>query len=57
MGPKTSRWTELSDPNHSLENEEMMVRNTYLNAQMAPLADLSGINPYIDKAFTIKWVD
>lgn len=32
IGPKTSRWTELSDNAFHLENEELIVRNTYLNS-------------------------
>ena len=53
--PKTQRWTELSDNQFALENEELIVRNTYLNSQMAPLADLNG---YDEKSsYTLKWVD
>ena len=55
IGPKTQRWTELSDNQIALENEELIVRNTYLNSQMAPLADLNG---YDEKSsYTLKWVD
>jgi hypothetical protein len=55
IGPKTQRWTELSDNQFALENEELIVRNTYLNSQMAPLADLNG---YDEKnSYTLKWVD
>lgn len=57
MGPKTQRWTELSDNNIHLENEELILRNTYLNSQMAPLVDLSGVNIDEEKSFTLKWVD
>lgn len=57
MGPKTQRWTELSDNNIHLENEELILRNTYLNSQMAPLVDLSGVNIDEDKLNTLKWVD
>lgn len=57
MGPKTQRWTELSDNNIHLENEELILRNTYLNSQMAPLVDLSGVNIEEDKTFTLRWVD
>ena len=32
IGPKTSKWTELSDPAFHLENEELILRNTYLNS-------------------------
>lgn len=57
MGPKTQRWTELSDNNIHIENEELILRNTYLNSQMAPLVDLSGINIEEDKLFKLKWTD
>jgi protein-tyrosine phosphatase len=58
MGPKTQRWTELSDNNVQIENEELIVRNTYLNSQMAPLAELNFGPGMEDKAtFTLKWID
>jgi hypothetical protein len=60
IGPKTQRWTELSDNHIQLENEELIVRNTYLNSQMAPLADLNigGPGAFEEKtSFTLKWVD
>jgi hypothetical protein len=40
-----------------LENEELILRNTYLNSQMAPLVDLSLVNIDEGKSFAIKWVD
>jgi len=55
IGPKTQRWTELSDNQIQLENEELIVRNTYLNSQMAPIADLSGLDE--KTTYTLKWVD
>jgi Dual specificity phosphatase, catalytic domain len=58
IGPKTQRWTELSDNHIQIENEELIVRNTYLNSQMAPLAELNFGNGFEDKiTFTLKWVD
>jgi hypothetical protein len=58
IGPKTQRWTELSDNHIQIENEELIVRNTYLNSQMAPLAELNISNGFEDKAsYTLKWVD
>ena len=33
IGPKTQRWTELSDTTtYHLENEELILRNTFLNS-------------------------
>ena len=57
IGPKTQRWTELSDNNIHLENEELILRNTYLNSQMAPLVDLRDVNIDEEKNFTLQWVD
>lgn len=57
MGPKTQRWTELSDQTFHLENEELILRNTYLNSQMAPLIDLSNIVVDDYKQNALRWVD
>ena len=57
LGPKTTRWTELSDTAFHLENEELIIRNTYLNSQMAPLCDLSQVNIQDEKDFKLKWTD
>jgi len=59
IGPKTQRWTELSDGHVQIENEELIVRNTYLNSQMAPFADLNiGKGPVEEKqSYTLKWAD
>lgn len=57
MGPKTQRWTELSDNTFHLENEELILRNTYLNSQMAPLVDLSQVNMDEEKSFKLRWTD
>lgn len=38
IGPKTSKWTEISDENQFLESEELMLRNTFLNAQNGQMA-------------------
>lgn len=57
IGPRTQRWTELSDNTFHLENEELILRNTYLNSQMAPLIDLSQVNLDEGKSNLIVWVD
>ena len=42
IGPKTKRWNELSDTSvPELENEELILRNTYMNSQQGPIVDLS----------------
>jgi hypothetical protein len=57
LGPKTSKWTELSDNTFHLENEELILRNTFLNSQQAPLADLSRVNLSVEKRFLLRWRD
>jgi len=57
IGPKTQRWTELSENTFHLENEELILRNTYLNSQMAPLVDLSQVNIDEGRLVALKWTD
>jgi hypothetical protein len=56
IGPQTSKWTEVSDKTNDFENEELLLKNTFLNAQMGPFADLS---VPANKKITPKlnWVD
>jgi len=57
IGPKTQRWTELSDTQtRSFENEELILRNTYLNSQAGPFVDLSTTST-ADKKFALRWRD
>lgn len=35
----TQKWDELSNKNANYECEELILRNTFVNAQMGPLAD------------------
>lgn len=38
LGPKTQKWTEISDTTtYHLENEELILRNTYVNSQPGPM--------------------
>lgn len=57
IGPKTSKWTEVHDKTNKFENEELLLRNTYLNAQMGPFADFSATANEPGKQVKIKWVD
>jgi hypothetical protein len=44
VGPKSKEWNELSDTvTYHLENDELILRNTYVNSQCGPiqLNDLS----------------
>lgn len=48
FGPKTQDWNEISENTFYIENEELLLRNTFLNARMGPLAeyDQTSINSY-----------
>ena len=36
LGPKTQRWTEISEINDPIRNEELILRNTFLNSHQGP---------------------
>ena len=40
LGPKTTTWNDISEMTNSFENEELLLRNTYINAQSGPMAIL-----------------
>jgi hypothetical protein len=40
LGPQTAKWDEIAQENRYLESEELMLRNTFLNAQSGPMAKL-----------------
>jgi len=41
LGPKTQRWTEISEQSEPIKNEELILRNTYLNSQQGPWAEFT----------------
>lgn len=41
LGPRTQDWNEISDNTFYIENEELLLRNTFLNARMGPLAEFN----------------
>lgn len=41
LGPKTQKWSEISENTEPIQNEELIVRNTFLNSQQGQWADLS----------------
>ena len=43
LGPKTQRWTEIYEASEPIKNEELILRNTYLNSQQGPWAEFSKI--------------
>eukprot|EP00826_Nyctotherus_ovalis_P034623 TRINITY_DN2900_c0_g2_i1.p1 TRINITY_DN2900_c0_g2~~TRINITY_DN2900_c0_g2_i1.p1 ORF type:complete len:468 (-),score=129.48 TRINITY_DN2900_c0_g2_i1:275-1678(-) len=56
LGPRTSTWNEIAEESVNFENEELLVRNTYLNAQMGPVAVLPG--PGVQKPPPkMRWAD
>ena len=57
IGPKTSNWAELSDSDTNLyENEELLLRNTYLNSQTNFLAG-SSFRRISNGTGKLKWAD
>ena len=54
LGPKTQRWTEIWESCDPIKNEELILRNTYLNSQQGPWAEFSKINPNADAQKTIN---
>ena len=58
LGPKTQKWTEISDTvTYHLENDELILRNTFLNSQAGPVFnDYTNINN-ICKKDKLAWRD
>ena len=55
--PKTSNWTEIFDNQTiNFENEELLLRNTYLNAQMRMIEEFSA-KPPSGKSSKVRWSD
>ena len=46
LGQQTTRWDEIAEEHRYLESEELMLRNTFLNAQNGPVAQLSRPGSY-----------
>lgn len=64
MGPKTAKWTEVADENKFLESEELLLRNTFINARSDPnsmyvyIQNLAQTQVKKDrKKPGLKWVD
>lgn len=59
MGPKTSKWDEISEENRYLESDELMLRNTFLNAQIGAMSNIgagSMVQNY-GRQRELKWRD
>ena len=59
LGPKSSKWDEIADENKFLESEELMLRNTFLNAQNGPMTQLGKIGSFnhLPRNRLLKWND
>merc|ERR550534_1428591 len=55
-GPLSSDWSESGLAGH-LESEELMLRNTYLNSQMGPLAEFHPHDSAASKPPGLAWAD
>eukprot|EP00826_Nyctotherus_ovalis_P008785 TRINITY_DN12286_c0_g1_i11.p1 TRINITY_DN12286_c0_g1~~TRINITY_DN12286_c0_g1_i11.p1 ORF type:complete len:326 (-),score=36.40 TRINITY_DN12286_c0_g1_i11:442-1419(-) len=56
LGAKTTKWNEVLNQTDFFDNEELTLRNTYLNAQKGPFADLTIRSKQVRSA-KIKWID
>ena len=56
LGPKTTKWGEIYERTNNFENEELLIRNTFLNAQMGPVADLT-VGKGQRRVSKVKWID
>lgn len=57
-GVQSDAWTELASKPH-LENDELILTHTFLNAQMGPFADFSKTESFkeLAEASKLKWID
>ena len=57
-GVQSDAWTELASKPH-LENDELILTHTFLNAQMGPFADFSKSESYTSfkGCSKLKWID
>jgi len=55
LGPKTQRWTEIYENSDPIKNDELILRNTYLNSQQGPWAEFSKISVTQDGQKTINY--
>ena len=55
----TSGWEDLSEQQPYITSEELILRNTFINARMGPLADFNrGMkNGGTKKRYAIRWID
>ena len=55
-GPKTSKWEDVFDKENPLESEELLLRNTYINAQTGKF---NSFIYAVDRQYPlkVKWID
>ena len=55
----TQKWSELSEENKYLESEELVLRNTFINAKTTPAIQYEHEHeePLFRKQNTLKWAD
>lgn len=56
MGPKTYDWDEVFEATNNFENEELLLRNTYLNAQTNSLLNTASTSASRSKS-KLTWID
>ncbi|CAI2386297.1 unnamed protein product [Moneuplotes crassus] len=61
-GPESGDWNEISDKinihqANYVENEELLLRNTFLNAQMGPIAPYNKEEHKKEKKNKLQWID
>ena len=55
--PISSKWDELSNKRPTYTCEELVLRNTFMNSQMGPIANLEPQEKDKDRKRAIKWLD
>ena len=55
FGPMTVGWNDVAQKNSFLESEELLLRNTFLNAKQKPKIDLTAPPTQVRPA--LRWVD
>jgi len=55
IGPLTSTWEDVNEETDIFENEELLLRNTHLNAQVGPFVDYSCAKT--SRPGKLKWID
>jgi hypothetical protein len=58
LGPRSHTWNELSDQGtYHLENDEVILRNTYVNSQCGPMELMNDNKPLGPKTDKLRWRD